>query len=169
MQILWKTVKMIIGLIIVLVLCVAGFMYVKNNTVPDNIGVNNGRLAAMPDSPNAVSSQTKIAEKKVEPLPYLGDAAQSKAAVKAALAALGTATVVEENDNYIHAVDTTPKMRYHDDLEFFFDDGAKLVQFRSASRVGYSDMGLNRSRYDRLRKLYMKQAATGATETAPAQ
>ena len=59
-----------------------------------------------------------------------------------------------EEQKYFHAVSTTITMKYHDDLEFYFDEQAGLVHFRSASRVGYSDRGLNRERYNRLIDLY---------------
>lgn len=47
-------------------------------------------------------------------------------------------------------------MKYHDDIEIYFDDSTKLIQYRSASRAGYSDMGLNRERYEKLVEAYGK-------------
>jgi uncharacterized protein (DUF1499 family) len=44
-------------------------------------------------------------------------------------------------------------MRFVDDVEFLFDDTNKKIHVRSASRVGYSDMGVNRKRVEELRKL----------------
>jgi uncharacterized protein (DUF1499 family) len=45
-------------------------------------------------------------------------------------------------------------MKYNDDVEFWLDSDAKQVHFRSASRAGYSDMGLNRTRYEAIAELY---------------
>jgi len=42
-------------------------------------------------------------------------------------------------------------MRYVDDTEFWFDPGAGVVQVRSASRVGSSDLGVNRARIEAIR------------------
>lgn len=54
--------------------------------------------------------------------------------------------IVEESENYLRVEFTTAIMRYVDDVEFLIDDSAGVVHFRSASRVGYSDMGANRKR-----------------------
>jgi uncharacterized protein (DUF1499 family) len=62
--------------------------------------------------------------------------------------------IQEESETYIHVVAVTPLMRYRDDVEFFFDEDASLIHFRSASRVGYSDKGLNRQRYEAIAKAY---------------
>jgi uncharacterized protein (DUF1499 family) len=47
-------------------------------------------------------------------------------------------------------------MKYHDDVEFYIDSIAQQVHFRSASRAGYSDRGLNRQRYEALAMSYEK-------------
>ena len=82
------------------------------------------------------------------------DVQETKEAIKQALLAYENIEIQTEYQNYIHAISTTKTMKYHDDLEFYFDEQAGLVHFRSASRVGYSDMGLNRERYSRLKSLY---------------
>ena len=45
-------------------------------------------------------------------------------------------------------------MGYKDDIEFYFDDTSNVVQFRSDSRDGYLDMGVNRKRYDEIKNRY---------------
>jgi len=44
-------------------------------------------------------------------------------------------------------------LRFIDDVEFVFDDATKMIQFRSASRTGYSDLGVNRRRMEEIRTL----------------
>ena len=144
----------LIFIISVLVAAAAIFMITKNTITPSGLGVKKGQLAIIPNSPNAVSSQAKDENKKVEPFPFKGDLKATKDTVKRILSAYGNIEIRTEEQNYIHAVSTTPLMRYHDDLEFYFDEKAGLVHFRSASRIGYSDMGLNRERYNRLMALY---------------
>lgn len=68
----------------------------------------------------------------------------------------GNAKIIKNEKNYVYVVFTTGKMKYHDDVEFYFDESEKLIHFRSASRVGYSDMGLNRERYTKLREVYYR-------------
>jgi uncharacterized protein (DUF1499 family) len=58
--------------------------------------------------------------------------------------------VVSRSATYVHAIARTRWLRFVDDVEFFVDDHAKLIHFRSASRLGYSDMGVNRRRMERL-------------------
>jgi uncharacterized protein (DUF1499 family) len=41
-----------------------------------------------------------------------------------------------------------------DDVEFMVDEPQQLIHFRSASRVGYSDLGVNRQRMEEIRRRY---------------
>lgn len=59
--------------------------------------------------------------------------------------------VITRRKEYIHLVITTPRFRFKDDLEFLAKPKEVLVEIRSTSRVGYSDMGVNRKRLERLR------------------
>jgi uncharacterized protein (DUF1499 family) len=59
--------------------------------------------------------------------------------------------LVEQRDDYLYAQFTTPLMRFTDDVEFWFDPAAAVVQVRSASRVGQKDFGVNRSRIENIR------------------
>ena len=145
---------LIASAIVVTIIAVVIFMLWKNTTIPSGLGVHNEKMAPLPTSPNAVSSQTTDEEKKVTPFSFKGDIQETKEAIKQALLAYKNIEIYAEDQNYIHAISTTSTMKYHDDLEFYFDEQAGLVHFRSASRVGYSDMGLNRERYNRLKNLY---------------
>ena len=144
----------VLAILFLLVLAMAISMALQNSRIPSNIGVKQGVLAPLPSSPNAVSSQTDDPEKRVDPFPFKGSLAETKDAIKQALSAYGDIEIKEEGPDYIHAVSTTARMKYNDDLEFYFDQENRLVHFRSASRVGYSDMGLNRERYEKLLELY---------------
>ncbi|MBU3144237.1 DUF1499 domain-containing protein [Clostridium sp. CF012] len=132
------------------------YMLVKNNLTPNNLGVNNGKLAKMPNKPNAVSSQTEEKDKKVEALEFKGNLKNSKEQVIKAIEDYGNDKIIKNEANYIYVVFTTGIMKYHDDVEFYFDESKRLIQIRAASRIGYSDMGLNRERYNKLREVYYK-------------
>ncbi|QEN08089.1 DUF1499 domain-containing protein [Oceanispirochaeta crateris] len=147
----------IAALIVLLLLLMAVIMVVKNRSVPANLGVKDGQLAALPKSPNAVSTQSADADRRVSAFPFIGGVEETRAGIKSVLHAHGGIEIKTESNDYIHAVSTTEKMKYHDDLEFYFDEKEKLVHFRSASRVGYSDMGLNRERYNHLIELYHQE------------
>jgi uncharacterized protein (DUF1499 family) len=122
---------------------------------PSNLGVKEGQLASMPNSPNAVSSQTDLESYYVEPIPFKVDLETTKKAILSAVTNYGDGEIKTDDSNYIHIVFTTSAMKYHDDVEFYFDEEARVVHFRSASRIGYSDMGLNRDRYEALLTYYI--------------
>lgn len=130
----------------------------RNSTVPSILGVKEGKLAPLPPSPNAVSSQTRQADRYVQPFPYAGNREQTKDLVKKAAADFGGARILVERPDYLHMVFTIPVIPFHDDVEFFFSDSEGLVHYRSASRVGYSDLGVNRKRYERLRHIFDQYA-----------
>ncbi|MDC7238950.1 MAG: DUF1499 domain-containing protein, partial [Spirochaetales bacterium] len=112
----------ILIIVLVLIALLVLSMIVKNVKVPAGLGVTDGKLAPMPKSPNAVSSQTDDEEKRVEPLPFKADLAKTVEAVLAALEAYGDIKVMNKQADYIHAVSTTARMHYHDDIEFYFNE-----------------------------------------------
>jgi uncharacterized protein (DUF1499 family) len=124
---------------------------------PDTLGVRDGRLAPCPTSPNCVSSQAPAedAEHHVAPLPFppsvQGDPARAWEALERAVRALERTTVVTVRPNYLHAEASTALLGFIDDLECLLDGAARVIHVRSASRVGYSDLGVNRKRVETLR------------------
>jgi uncharacterized protein (DUF1499 family) len=129
-------------------------LYVQNASPSIELGVQDGRFAEIPESPNCVSTQTAQTDKLVEPIAFIGTLEESKEAFKNAITAYGGIKIVEETEDYIYAVATTSLMQYKDDIEIYFDQENEVIHYRSASRTGYSDMGLNKNRYDELKKLY---------------
>jgi len=156
-----KKVRRIILFILagILGLIAIGFIaiYVQNAKPQITLGLVDGRLREIPNKDNAVSTQTMIEGKKISPLPLKEDLPTSVKAMKEALVAYGDIKIIEEKSDYLYAVATTGTMKFHDDLEIYFDEAAGVVQYRSASRAGYSDMGLNRTRYEALKELYLGQ------------
>ena len=146
--------KIFSSIFLSIIILLVAFMFVKNNITPKDLGVKDGKLAKMPNSPNAVSSQTDIEEKRVEPLIFSGDLENSKSKILNIIANYKTAEIVKNEKNYIHVIFKTSGMKYKDDVEFYFDESNKLIHFRSASRVGYSDMGLNKERYNEIKNKY---------------
>ena len=112
---------------------------------PQDIGVRDGRLIACPGSPNCVSSYESSEEHAIAALD--GNLNQ----VQQILVAMDGANIVEQSNNYLYAEFTSSLMGYVDDVEFLYDAASNTTQVRSASRVGYSDMGANRSRVEAIR------------------
>ncbi len=87
------------------------------------------------------------------PFRYQQSLAGAKDRLKSIVSLLPRTKLVEETEGYLHYEFTSFLLRFVDDVEFVFDEGAKLVQFRSASRTGYSDLGVNRRRMEDIRSL----------------
>jgi uncharacterized protein (DUF1499 family) len=121
---------------------------------PDDLGVKDGRLAACPDTPNCVSSQAADETHRMDPFPFDGDVEAAVARLKAVLAAQPRTTIVEDKGDYLRAESVSLIFRFVDDVEFVVDRDAKVIHFRSASRVGRSDLGVNRKRMEEIRKAF---------------
>lgn len=119
---------------------------------PGRLGVRDGRLGDGPRKPNWVCSQTAQADHFIEPLPVKDDAAREFARLKALVLDLPRTALIEERDNYLYFEFTTGLMRYVDDVEFYCD--GQHIHVRSASRLGYSDLGANRKRIESIRSAF---------------
>ena len=69
------------------------------------------------------------------------------------LVGLDESNIVSASENYIYAEFTSRLMRYVDDVEFLYDQSKGITHVRSASRIGYSDLGANRNRIEGIREL----------------
>jgi len=105
--------------------------------------------APCPSTPNCVSTQAAIASKQMEPIAYSGPVDSAREILLRSLDR-PRVEIVKSTDLFVHAVFTTRIMRFKDDVEFLFDPDAGLLHFRSASRVGRSDLGTNRRRMESL-------------------
>ncbi|MDJ0899339.1 MAG: DUF1499 domain-containing protein [Xenococcus sp. MO_188.B8] len=121
-------------------------MFNFSGTRPTNLGVKDGKLAACPGTPNCVCSQSEDPKFKIEPLPPI-----MIADLKTIVANMERSTIIEETDNYLYAEFKSKLMGYVDDVEFYRDSDANVVQVRSASRLGKSDLGVNRKRIEEIR------------------
>lgn len=118
---------------------------------PNNLGVQDGKLAPCPSSPNCVSSQSEDAGHKIEPLTYKSTPQVALAQLKQAIESLPRTKIITETPNYLYAEFTSAMMGFVDDVEFYLDEDAKVIHLRSASRLGQSDLGVNRKRIENIR------------------
>lgn len=123
---------------------------------PTNIGVKDGKLTPCPKSPNCVCSQGPETDGQhyIQPLSYNATPAAALAKLKTAIQNQPRTQIVTESDNYLYAEFTSQLMGYVDDVEFLVDDNAKVIHLRSASRLGQSDLGVNRQRIESIRSLF---------------
>ncbi len=124
-------------------------------TAEVNIGVQDGQLVPCPETPNCVSTQADPQDEThyAEPVPFSGQPEELLTFLEDWISEQPRAEVQSRNENYLHAVFASKTFGFKDDLELFIPDGSKLVHIRSAARVGRSDMGVNRARYQTIRDL----------------
>jgi uncharacterized protein (DUF1499 family) len=115
------------------------------------IGLDNGHLAACPSSPNCVVSQDGDEKHAVEPIAYQGDRTTAKETLLKVLSVVPRTKVIEDTGDYIHTESSSRIFKFVDDAEFYFPEGENVIQVRSASRVGESDLGVNRRRIEQIR------------------
>ncbi|MBB5347634.1 DUF1499 domain-containing protein [Desulfoprunum benzoelyticum] len=150
------TYKMILFLLLALALVLV-LAILKNGRTPANLGLRQGRLSPLPFTPNAVSSRTEDEKRYVPPLPFAGDRQQTHRALRQAIGGYpGKVRIVTDTPSYIHCVFSSATFGFRDDVEFHLDESSRTVHFRSASRLGYSDLGVNRRRYKTLAALYRR-------------
>ncbi|HEX6827684.1 MAG TPA: DUF1499 domain-containing protein [Burkholderiales bacterium] len=118
---------------------------------PANLGIRDGRLAPCPDSPNCVSSDARDSAHAVEPLRLALPAERAWREIREAVAALPRTGFVTETEDYLHAECQSALLGFVDDLELHLRPKEGIVAVRSASRLGYSDLGVNRKRVEELR------------------
>ena len=116
------------------------------------------RMAPCPESPNCVSTLADPSDSVhfSAPLTYTGSLADAKARLLAVVNAMPRTKIVEDDGDYLRVEYRSLIFRFVDDVEFQFDDVAKAVQFRSAARLGYGDMGVNRKRMDEIRASFQQ-------------
>jgi uncharacterized protein (DUF1499 family) len=148
------------------ILLVAGVVAVQTGalqgTPPTDLGVREGRLKPPSNTPNSVSSQAALypehpqrAYAAIEPLPFKSEGAEaSMAALGRVLQAMPGVSVVQQQEGYLYAQAQTRWMRFVDDVEFWANPERRVVELRSASRLGHGDLGANRTRMERVRSAY---------------
>jgi uncharacterized protein (DUF1499 family) len=123
-------------------------------TRPPNLGVRDGRLAPCPKSPNCVSTDSTDEKHRMDPLVYATSLAEARDRLVEVLQGMPRTRVITLDPDYIHAECRSRLFGFTDDVEFLLDDANKTVHFRSASRKGYSDLGVNRKRMEQIRERF---------------
>lgn len=118
---------------------------------PANLGAQSGNLGTCPDSPNCVSSAETREDHHIAPI------AAPLNVIRQIIQEMPEAKIVSEESNYIYAEFTSRLMGFVDDVEFLADPATNVTQVRSASRLGKSDLGVNRKRIEAIREAAARQ------------
>jgi uncharacterized protein (DUF1499 family) len=130
-------------------------------TRPNDLGVVNGKLKPCPSSPNCVSTFSTDREHGIEPFDFQSEPTVARQNLGHALGETYRSKIIEDRENYLHVEFTSAYFGFVDDVEFLIDAEHKVIHFRSASRIGKSDFGVNRKRMEILRTLFTE--AEGVT------
>jgi uncharacterized protein (DUF1499 family) len=109
-------------------------------------------LLDCPDKPNCVSSLAKDPKYRVEPFLLKNDPKTSWDIVQKTIGSLPRTKIVSSNNTDIHAECRSMIFRFVDDLTLRLNPFKSIIHIRSASRIGYWDLGVNRRRIENLRK-----------------
>jgi len=118
---------------------------------PTNLGVHGALLAPCPSSPNCVSSDAKDSSHQVPAFQLALPAGDAWPVVREAVASLPRTAIITESPDYLHAECSSAIFGFVDDLELHLRTAQGLIAVRSASRLGYGDLGVNRRRVENLR------------------
>lgn len=121
---------------------------------PELRGIHDGRLPDCPKTPNCVSTMTTRSEHLVNQLNYSSSREEAKRMIKEVIYELGNASLEEEKTNYFWVECRSRWLGFVDDLEIYFPEKEKVIHMRSASRLGYSDLGVNAKRIEHISKLF---------------
>jgi uncharacterized protein (DUF1499 family) len=115
---------------LLLILSLALFQLV--GPVPSELGVHNGALAPCPSPAHCARADWAVA-----------DPGSALALLVPVVVAMPRTTLVEQGDGYLHATVSSALFGFVDDLELYADQADGLLQARSVSRLGDSDLGVN--------------------------
>ncbi len=128
-------------------------LYYLAQTAPaaSDFGQPTALTACATNKPNCVSSINSEADFRAEPITFQGSATDAMAKLKAAIEKEAKASIAFESATQLDVTFRTKLFNYPDDARFVVDQAQQKIQFRSQSRVGYSDLGVNRKRIEAIR------------------
>lgn len=119
------------------------------------LGINEGKLAPCPSTPNCLNSQVSGDDThQIDSIVYPGTLSEAHTALVQILESEDHAKTIESESNYIHVEYTSTFFQFVDDVEFYLVEerpDKTQIHIRSASRIGRSDFGVNRTRIERIR------------------
>lgn len=120
---------------------------------PTNLGVREDMLNSCPSSPNCVSSQATDERHRIAALEFRDKPDSAFNRLKLVLSQRSDIAIVKELPGYLQ-VELRTRF-FIDDGEFLLDRERNIIHVRSASRLGYSDLGKNRSRLEDIRRQFL--------------
>lgn len=127
-------------------LCISLIVISCVGKVPHAIGV----FANCPEKPNCVSTKESNKKNYIEPIKYLSSLDEAKTVLILTINSFNSSKIKDEQESFIYVEFVSEIFGFVDDAEFYFIKPG-IIDFRSASRIGYSDLGVNRERMEIIR------------------
>ena len=125
----------------------------------DAVAQKESILKDCPDRPNCVSTTSSRDRNRMDPITYKGSASQAQELLVSVISSMPGAKIIEKSPGHIVATFTSALFRFVDDVELVIDDSQKTIHFRSASRTGYYDLGVNRKRMSAITRSFLELEA----------
>ena len=132
------------------------------------INLSRERLAPCPDSPTCVSSLSVNPRHSIDPFPVSSSGRESLVLLNEIVRAMKGSEILWTSERAFAAIFTT-RLGFVDDVQFLLDERARVIHVRSASRVGYWDLGVNRKRMEAIRREYLSRIDTRGQDPTPQQ
>jgi uncharacterized protein (DUF1499 family) len=116
--------------------------------------MQNKKLSPCPSTPNCVSSLSKDRKHSIDPLKFTGSRDEARKKLLSILQNLKRGRIIHSDNDYIHTEFRSLIFQFVDDVEFLFSEEGSVIHVKSASRTGYSDLGVNRKRVEMIRKAF---------------
>ena len=108
------------------------------------------QLTRCPDTPNCVSTDAVRESQRMMAVPFTDSPDSALVRARAAVLAESRTKIVSEEPLWLKAECKSFLFRFVDDVELVVDADTRTFRFRSASRAGRSDFGVNRKRMERI-------------------
>ncbi len=118
--------------------------------LPGDLGVHAGGLSPCETSAHCARADWPIA-----------DPTAAFATLQAVVATSPRTRIVEQRPGYLHATATSQLFGFVDDLELYAQEGTGSLQARSVSRLGDSDLGVNKQRLQALHQALISPGSEG--------
>ena len=118
--------------------------------------IESSQLNPCPDRKNCVCSQDRSPSHTIKPLNGLGRVQSAFLLLITILKQTNRCHVKTTTSTYLHAEFRTRWLGFIDDVEFLLSTSEDVIHVRSASRVGFWDLGVNRRRIETIRRKLQK-------------
>ncbi|MGB3212319.1 MAG: DUF1499 domain-containing protein [Desulforhopalus sp.] len=123
----------------------------------------DGRLRPCPNRPNCVTSDSSVTDSdySVSPISFHRSQAEAWQTVQTVLIELG-GQIIESGPTYAWATFSSTIFHFVDDVELRMEPQENRIHVRSGARIGYWDLGVNRKRVEKIRKLFLELSSESA-------